>query len=192
MTVKAFHVMPCQRSEIKDFIETWHYSHNINGINSTYCFKLLDQDSLIGGMIYGRLAMHGVWKRYTTHPDLLIELRRLCCIDNTPKNTESYFIGSTLRWLKKHTSLTHVISYADTTHGHSGTIYKASNFQYMGMTSPGRMILYQGKHYHDKAIRTTHNNTLKPFAVRIKQALEAGEASYIKTGGKHIYLYTLR
>ena len=53
-----------------------------------------------------------------------MELRRLCCIDETPKNTESYFIGRTLRWLRKNTGYKVVVSYADTHHGHEGTIYK--------------------------------------------------------------------
>ena len=51
-------------------------------------------------MMYGQIAMANVWKKYVSKEKDLIELRRLCCIDNTPKNTESYFIGFTLRWLK--------------------------------------------------------------------------------------------
>lgn len=187
--VKTYRVELCQRNEIRDFIETWHYSKNINGLISDYCFKLLDGETIIGGIIFGRIAMAGVWKKYAENESELTELRRLCCIDDTPKNTESYFIGHTLRWLKKNTSIKRVISYADTTYNHEGTIYKASNFKHFGMTAKGKVIMYQGKRYHDKTIRTKYKGELKPFAKRVKQALETGKAEYIKTKGKHIYIY---
>jgi len=187
--VKTYRVELCQRNEIRDFIETWHYSKNINGLISDYCFKLLDGETIIGGIIFGRIAMAGDWKKYAENESELTELRRLCCIDDTPKNTESYFIGHTLRWLKKNTSIKRVISYADTTYNHEGTIYKASNFKHFGMTAKGKVIMYQGKRYHDKTIRTKYKGELKPFAKRVKQALETGKAEYIKTKGKHIYIY---
>jgi hypothetical protein len=99
-------------------------------LTTEYCFKILDLNKkLIGAMIYGKIAMANVWKKYADIETDLIELKRLCCIDNTLKNTESFFIGHTLRWLKKNTKIKTVISYADTTYSHEGTIYKASNFK---------------------------------------------------------------
>jgi len=190
--VKTYRIELCERNEIRDFIETWHYSKNINGLISDYCFKLLDGETIIGGMIYGRIAMAGVWKKYTENESELTELRRLCCIDDTPKNTESYFIGHTLRWLKKNTKIKRVVSYADTTYNHEGTIYKASNFKHCGMTAKGKVIMYQGKRYHDKTIRTKYKGELKPFAKRIKEALVTGEAEYVRTKGKHIYIYDFK
>lgn len=191
-SVKEFSVIPCERSEIKGFIEEWHYSKSINGLMSDYCFKLMDGERLIGAMIYGRFAMANVWKKYGDSPEEVIELRRLCCIDDTPKNTESYFIGKTLRWLKKNTSIKTVVSYADPEYGHEGIIYQASNFRKTGKTSVGRVIMFNGKKYHDKAIRTKYKGKLKPFAVKLRDALDSGEAYYKRTEGKSIYEYTLK
>lgn len=187
--VKTYRVELCERKDVSAFIEEWHYSKNVNGLISDYCFKLLDGEKIIGAMIYGRIAMAGVWKKYAEKESDLTELRRLCCIDDTPKNTESYFIGATLRWLKKNTGIKRVISYADTTYNHEGTIYKASNFKHIGMTASGRVIMYNGKKYHDKTIRTKYKGELKPFAKRVREALSSGEAEYVKTKGKHIYIY---
>ena len=187
----TYTVEPCERKEIRDFIEKWHYSHNINGLLSQYCFKLLDGDTMVGAMIYGGLGMANCWKKYAENKEDIIELRRLCCIDNTPKNTESYFIGKTLKWLLKNTSIKKVISYADNTYGHRGVIYQASNFKHLGKTAKGRVIMWQGKRYHDKTIRTKYKGELKPFAKRVKEALEKGEAYYEETKGKEIYLYDL-
>jgi len=185
-------IKPCERNEIRDFIEKWHYSRSINGLMSKYCFKLLDGNEIIGGMIYGQLGMANAWKRYAESPDDVIELRRLCCIDDTPKNTESYFIGRTLRWLKQNTDIKRVVSYADPEYGHQGIIYKASNFKLIGKTSPGKVILHNGRKYHDKAIRTKYNGKLKPFAQKLKDELEKGNAEYEKTVGKNIYIYELK
>lgn len=187
----TYTVEPCERKEIRDFIEKWHYSHNINGLLSQYCFKLMDGDTMIGAMIYGGLGMANCWKKYAENKEDIIELRRLCCIDDTPKNTESYFIGKTLKWLLRNTSIKKVISYADNTYGHRGVIYQASNFKHLGKTAKGRVIMWQGKRYHDKTIRTKYKGELKPFAKRVKEALEKGEAYYEETKGKEIYLYDL-
>ena len=151
-SVRNFTVELCERKEIAHFIEEHHYSKNVNGLISDYCFKLTKEGKLIGAMIYGRFAMAGVWSKYATSQEDVIELRRLCCIDDTPKNTESFFIGWTLRYLKRHTQIKTVISYADNEEGHIGTIYKASNFSKIGETSVGRVIYYQGRKYHDKTI----------------------------------------
>ena len=179
------------RVDIKDFIEMWHYSKSINGCISDYCFGLYYKDTLIGAMFYGKLAMVNQHKKYVNSASDIIELRRLCCIDDTPRNTESFFIGYTLRWLKKNTNLKKVISYADSNYNHTGIIYKASNFQLVGMTSPGRVIMYNDKKYHDKAIRTYYKGKLKPFAQRLKIALENNEAHYEKQLPKYIYVYEL-
>lgn len=187
----TYTVQPCERKEVRDFIEKWHYSHNINGLSSIYCFKLMDGDTMVGAMIYGGLGMANCWKKYADSIDDIIELRRLCCIDDTPKNTESYFIGRTLKWLIKNTNVKKVISYADNTYGHKGVIYQASNFEHLGQTPKGRVIVHEGKRHHDKAIRAKYKGELKPFAKKLREALENGEAHYEQTLGKEIYLYDL-
>jgi hypothetical protein len=151
----------------------------------------MDGDTMVGAMIYGGLGMANCWKKYADSIDDIIELRRLCCIDDTPKNTESYFIGRTLKWLIKNTNVKKVISYADNTYGHKGVIYQASNFEHLGQTSKGRVIVHEGKRHHDKAIRAKYKGELKPFAKKLREALESGEAHYEQTLGKEIYLYDL-
>ena len=126
----------------------------------------------------------------------VIELRRLCCIDDTPKNTESFFIGQTLQWLKTNTDIKVIVSYADAHYGHGGIIYKATNFFHEGMTSKSRVIMLNGRQYHDKTIRTYYTNkdgirNLKPFAQRVKDALDREEAYYEDRPPKHIYLFFL-
>lgn len=190
-SVRNFKVIHCDRKHIKDFIEVNHYSGSINGCISDICFALYRDMELIGAMFYGKLAMANQYKRFSDNIDDVIELRRLCCIDDTPKNTESYFIGKTLKWIKKNTDIKIIVSYADAEYNHSGIIYKASNFEYYGFKDGAKVIEYNGKLFHDKSIRTYYKGELKPFAKKLKDALDSGEAFYKNTKGKHCYVYKL-
>lgn len=187
--MQELQILLTSRNDIKDFIETHHYSHNINGVISDFCFKVIDKNGrILAGAIFGRLAMCGQYKKYAEYEEQVIELRRFVAIDDTERNFESYVISRMIKLLPKHIKT--VVSYADPYQGHVGTIYKALNFKYMGQVSAQRVILYNGKTYHDKAIRTVYNGSLKPFALRLREALASGEASYIKVPGKHRYAYT--
>lgn len=190
--LKKYIIQPCDVGKIGSFIEEWHYSKNVNGLISDYCFRLLNEKGdLVGAIIYGRIAMRGVWKKYVDNENDLIELRRLVCVDDTPKNTESFFISKTIKWLLWNTNIKKIISYADNTQGHTGVIYKASNFKFEGETMPGKVIEYNNRKYHDKTIRTKYNGHLKPFAIEIKEALKNGSAKYVETKTKNIFTFDL-
>ena len=108
---------------------------------------------MIGAMIYGTPAMPDVSKKYyLENPDKVLELNRLCCIDDTPKNTESFFIGKTLRWLKRNTDYKVIVSFADTAQGHEGIIYKATNFIHKGMTTGAKALMVDGERYHQRML----------------------------------------
>ena len=193
MSVTNYIVELCSRSEIVNFVETHHYSKNMNGLHISYCFKLMDGDTIIGAMVYGSLGMLGVAEKYNPkNPSKILELKRLVCIDDTPKNTESYFIGWTLRWLQRNTDLEMIISYADKTFGHEGVVYKATNFECMGETSAGKVIMWNGRRYHGKTLRNKHNGKLKPVAIELKNALDDGSAQYVETLTKNIYIYQFK
>lgn len=67
------------------------------------------------------------------------ELARLYILDEIPSNAETWLIGQSVRWIKKHhPSVSHLISYADPSQGHHGTIYKAANWKEDGMTDENR------------------------------------------------------
>ncbi len=191
MSLKSWKINKVDRDCVREFIEKWHYSGNINGCIADYCYSLTDNGEMKGAMFFGRMAMHNQWKRFAEKESDVVELRRLCCIDDTPKNTESYFIGNALKMLKKDWGGKIVVSYADKEYNHVGTIYKASNFKMIGEIKGAKIIMYDGRRYHDKAIRTKYKGKLKPFAQNLKDALESGEAYYKMTKGKYTYTYRL-
>ena len=68
---------------------------------------------------------HKDWKN-------VLSLSRLVCTPDAPKNAVSFMLSRSIKMLpsRYHTLAT----YADTWQGHVGTIYKASNWQYLGLT----------------------------------------------------------
>ena len=122
---------------IQEFIHKHHYSHNTNGIQGLECFALFAPGhfgipKMVGAMMYAIPSMPNTAKAYNPiNPDRCVELRRLVCIDDTPKNTESFFIAQTIKWLKQNPSnIKMLLSYADPEQMHLGTIYQATNWLY--------------------------------------------------------------
>lgn len=158
--------------ETKQFIEQWHYSKTARSQKQKHVFKLVDKSNrLVGVAIYGSpMCRH--------HDKDIIELRRLCLIDDTPRNTD----------------YTQVISFADPNHGHQGVIYKASNFEYDGLegNSNPRVVQYGNKQYHMRQYYQKKGGDYAEDALRLQAAVKAGDATIIKQERKHKYTYYFR
>ena len=204
MKVSEFTIEPVHKKAVTPFIEKWHYSHYAGGIQHRQCFALYSPDGpfglprMIGAAIYGQPAMPDTAKKYNPdNPLRCWELRRLCCIDDTPTNTESYFIGQTLKWLKRNTDIEVIISYADLEFGHEGVIYKATNFIHLGKSGGGRVLMVDGKKYHARSL----NQKEKPYGRDLKRRWENKDGHsfweskqdmyFVDTKPKNIYIYNL-
>jgi len=196
--VRNFTVEPVDRKVIQSFIHRWHYSHDTNGIQQKQCFALYNDGKIIGAIIYAIPSMPNTAKKYNPdNPDRCWELRRLCCIDDTPTNTESYFIGQTLRWIRQNTDTEVIVSYADLEQGHEGIIYKASNFYYLGQSGGGQVLMVDGKKYHARSL----NQKEKPYGRALKRRWDNKDGHnfweseqdmhFVKTKPKNIYVYYL-
>ena len=164
--VTDYIVEKVERKVIQNFIHKHHYSHNTNGIQQMECFALYNGNKIIGAMIYAIPSMPNTAKKYNPdNPDKCWELRRLCCIDDTPTNTESYFISQTLKWLRQNTDVEVIVSFADLEEGHKGVIYKATNFHYLGQTGKGQSLMVDGKKYHARSM----NQKEKPYGRELKR-----------------------
>lgn len=175
--------------ESKALIERWHYSHTARSQQQKHVFKLVSKrtNELVGVAIYGNPMSRHYNKNDT------IELRRLVLIDDTPRNSESYFISRTLKWLDKNTKYAMVVSFADPNHGHQGTIYKASNFQYDGRESNGnpRIVKLGDKDIHIRQLYQKKDGEYDEGARRLQALVKTGEATIEKQEQKHRYMYYL-
>jgi hypothetical protein len=178
---------------VRSFLRKWHYSDYVN-IQAKEVFGLFRDGAflpeLVGVCIYTRPAgPSAAQKYYPQDPNKCLELRRLCLIDDTPKNAESFFVSRTLKWLRKNTDWKFVVSYADPEQGHEGTIYKAANFKYEGVTAPGQSLLVDGQSFHIRTLTMVD----RPYGVEINERYKAGDAGIqiVRTKPKHIYTYQL-
>lgn len=83
-------------------------------------------------------------------PNSVVELNRLWVSDDQPHGTASWFVARCMDKMPPRI----VLSYADTTQGHDGGVYRACNFFYAGWTDMDRKTprfdyLVPGKHSRD-------------------------------------------
>lgn len=181
--VKHYTIREISAAEAKPFVTKWHYSKSLPG--SKYIFALMRGDELIGVAAYGEPAMRHQAKCY----DCDLELRRLCLIDDTPRNAESRFIGLSLKELKKKGHKA-VLSLADPEHSHQGTIYKASNFECLGVERGGgsRLIIIDGVEIHSRSAFAKYGIS---GVIGLKNLLGESRVSGRNKKRKFVYRYKL-
>lgn len=127
------------------YITENHYSHGCHRRPSPV-YGLFDGENMIGCLMFATPCSENVrssvfGKEYKSH---VIELHRLHIMDVTPKNTESWFISRCLKLLKEDKpEIWAVLSFSDSTEGHDGIIYKATNAYRIGNT--GSAWFYRDK-----------------------------------------------
>ena len=168
----CFRVVRCKFSDIRDIFETYHYKGGHMGGGISFCLALIQDDScheIVGGVVIGKP------RHQNKYPDS-VEIRRMACLDECPKNTESYFLSKVIWYIKKNTNIKRIISYSDQSVGHIGTIYKAANFKLVGKTAPSKHVFWNGVRYHPRSLTIE-----RPYSHKMREAIKSGEA-IIETG----------
>lgn len=99
------------------------------------CLVMERQNKAIGCIVYAMPPIEA-GKRYGGK---VWELARLYILDEVPKNAETWLIAKSVKYIRKHCpDVRFLLSYADPSAGHSGTIYKAAGWTSDGMTDAGR------------------------------------------------------
>ena len=111
-----------------------HYAHR--AVPVSWAFGAYFKNMLLGVISFGKPASQNVCIGVCgkNNSDRVYELNRLWMSDKCPKNSESRFIGWALRQLKKNNPPLILVSYADTERGHSGSVYRATNWFYTGLS----------------------------------------------------------
>jgi group I intron endonuclease len=99
-------------------------------------FKVNNMEYLGGVLVYSTdyAENTGVWDKYGFNNKMIL-LSRGVCLWWTPKNTASYFISKSIKWLKTNTKYRIVSATVDPMAGEIGTIYQALNWHYVGLMS---------------------------------------------------------
>jgi len=93
------------------------------------------EQELLGTVVFA-LPPRETSKRYG---GVTWELARLWLHDAVPQNGETYLMARAVRYIRRnHPAVKVLVSYADPSVGHAGTIYKAANWQSDGRTDQER------------------------------------------------------
>lgn len=122
----------------------------------------------------------------------VIELKRMVIDKDCQINTGSWLIAKCIKDIKLTTNYTDVLTYADPEFGHIGTVYKASNFKYLGTQKQSQAIKLGRKKYHLRVAYQKHKGKLTMTAKMLKKLLKTKKAKYIYLKPKHIYLYNIK
>lgn len=127
-------VKSIQKQQTIEWLTKIHYLKRVPSLS--FAFGLFRGKVLVGVLTIGKPASNslciGVCGDILAHS--VYELNRICALPGLDKNALSFFVSSCLRKLPNLV----LVSYADTSKGHVGYIYQATNWIYTGITKKRR------------------------------------------------------
>ena len=162
------------------FVEKWHYAHKAGAL-AHRCFGLFYKGDLttIHGVAVWNPPPPGAAKSVDkVNHQTVLGLSRFCLVEDRPENSGSFLISGGIKLLDKRWRT--LLTYADTAENHTGGLYRASNWNYSGLTR--KNPVYRDKNGH--------------LVSRKKGPKTFGKKDMIKMGyefkgnyAKHIFLY---
>jgi len=160
-----YHIDRVNKSDAADLLLRFHYLKDISKtFKSGYNYGLYKNNEFcplnIGGIqgvcIFTGLPVpeiaKGAFGLERNEQQGLFELSRLCIHPNTQQeeyNITSWFVSRAIKQLRKDTKVRAIISYADSEH-HGGTIYRACNFRYCGLSDPKKDFYFSDGTKHSR------------------------------------------
>lgn len=181
---RGYVVLPVDFKTARAFVAQHHYARGMHN-GPTALFGLWDGPSLLGVVAFATPCSEAVRSSVfgPDHKGRVTELSRVVLIDEAPHNSESFFVSRALRLLKEsRPDIWAVVSFADTAHGHVGTIYQASNLWYAGRSK-------SAQHFIDTEGRIRHRRQCGTN-ITTAEALARGWTPG-RSGIKHRYIASL-
>jgi hypothetical protein len=160
-----FYIDKVTKKQSEELLLKYHYLKDISkGFKSGYNYGLFKNNEFsplnIGGLqgvcIFTGLPVpevaKGAFGLERNEQQGLFELSRLCIEPDTQSreyNITSWFVSRAIRQLRKDTEVKAILSYADNDY-HSGTIYRACNFKYYGLTDRKKDFYYSDGTKHSR------------------------------------------
>lgn len=147
---KGIRLVECDKSQADSVIVPHHFSHKVT-MNS--CINLL---VLYNGKISGAMQIgYGIRPHIKTEREGVLdyhkvrEFDRMWLSDEMPKYSETICLSLLHHYLKAtHKEIKYLISYADTSIGNKGTIYKAANYELVDVLKADFYVLPSGERIH--------------------------------------------
>tara|TARA_R110000737_G_scaffold151977_1_gene181247 strand:- start:5 stop:595 length:591 start_codon:yes stop_codon:yes gene_type:complete len=142
MSKEDYKIGIISKEDCASILLKWHYLKDISkGFKSGVNYGLFKNNRLCGVCIYTGFPVPELVKgMYGLERDDqmgFFELSRLCLEPDTQQeehNLASWFVSKTIKSLRRNHIVRSILSYADNDH-HKGTVYRACNFSYYGLTA---------------------------------------------------------
>ena len=160
-----FYIDRVTKSQSADLLLRYHYLKDISkDFKSGYNYGLYKKNDFsplnIGGIqgvcIFTGLPVpeiaKGAFGLERHEQQGLFELSRLCIHPDTQEreyNITSWFVSKAIKNLRRETEVKAIISYADSDY-HHGTIYRACNFRYCGLSEPKKDFYFADGTKHSR------------------------------------------
>ena len=165
MAKTDFYIDKISKKQAEDILLEYHYLSDISkSFKSGYNYGLFKNNDFcplniggpVGVCIFTGLPVpevaQGAFGLARNEQEGLFELSRLCIHPNTQSdeyNITSWFVSRAIKQLRKDTKVKAIISYADSDF-HNGTIYRACNFKYCGLSDPKKDFYYADGTKHSR------------------------------------------
>lgn len=197
VNLKSSEIRLINKSDAKKLIVEYEWLKTMPLVSNYHFgifFKINNIEYLGGVVVYSTdyADNTGVWLKYGFGKKLIL-LSRGVCLWWTPKNTASYFITKTIKWLKTNTEYRIVSATVDPMAGEIGTIYQSLNWYYVGLMSGNYnnnketkrfSVLINGKLRYSRSIRNEFG-TMKKEIILMKYP----DAIFIPQYRKRRYFY---
>lgn len=139
-------VIPISIGTARLLVEKYHYAHSATntGVYIHGLFKKGEEfwESNCRGCAWWlpptknaaiKTYPEGKWQK-------VLSLTRLVILPDVPLNACSFLLGKSIKMIDTN-KWECLVTYADTWRGHNGTIYKATNWEYLGLTKPSPVFV---------------------------------------------------
>jgi hypothetical protein len=184
---KIYEVKKCSLETARAICKEKHYLKRVPSIVA--CYGLYRNSTLMGIITFGVPPSPYLMKICgEEYKSAVLELNRLWCYDESPKNSESFLIANAIKQLKNDKpEIKILVSFADTREGHLGYIYQASNWFFTGYSIPGGgSIVIDGHEYHPKNLNNKYNTS---DLNKLKEILNTQNIFYRPRSKKCRYVY---
>jgi hypothetical protein len=180
----------CSHAAAEYAVEHWHYSRAMP-CGKRLCIGAWEDGRFIGAVVFGSGAGNATdGRRFGLSRSFQVaELVRVAL--HRHEAPVSRIVAIAVRLLRKQSpGLRLIISFADPLHGHTGAIYQAGNWVYVGQTSRAKLYVDAlGRPHHERAVSVTG---LKKQFGRYTPCMRPEDAkAIVHQPGKHIYLMPL-
>jgi len=127
-----WHITSCEQREAVAFIESTHYAGGAPNTGvARHALRHVGDGRIYGVALWLPPTRRAAESVNRANPRGVLALSRLCLADDVPTNGASFLLGRSMKMIDRATWPT-LLTYADTLYGHTGAIYRATNWTCLG------------------------------------------------------------